>query len=225
MKNLSYQLVKKSKFNALKERVKSLELQIYAAKNFIKEIDKGNLSIDFQLAVDEESDSLASSLLNMRDQMKSIAEEEKQRNWTTEGLAKFIDILRSKNDDLKGLSETIISNIVKYMDANQGSLYILNDDDPSDIHLDLTASYAFNKKKFITQRIGIGDGLTGQVVLEKSPLFMTNLPPDYLKITSGLGEALPRNLLIVPLMLNGNVYGVIELASFNVFEKHHQEFI
>ena len=225
MKYLTYKLIKTNKLSTLEEKGKSLELQVAVAKNFIKEIEKGNLSIDLENKAVEDGDSLALSLISMRDQMKKIADEEKQRNWATEGLARFVDILRTKNDDLKELADIIISSIIKYMNANQGSLYVINEDDPANINLELIACYAYNRKKYLTQRIGLGEGLVGQAVLEKATVYMTNLPPDYLKISSGLGEALPRNLLIVPLIVNEKVYGVIEMASFNKFENHHREFI
>jgi GAF domain-containing protein len=225
MSNLNYKLIKRDKLSLLEGKVETLEIQIDAAKNFIKEIEKGNLSIDLKVNVNDDTDSLAFSLLNMRDQMQKIAEEEKQRNWVTEGLARFVDILRTKNDDLKELADTIISSTIKYMDANQGALYVINDTNMADVHLELIACYAYNRKKHLAQTIGLGDGLAGQAVLEKATIYMTDIPGDYLKITSGLGESLPRNLLIVPLILNDNVYGVLEMASFNNFKNHHREFI
>ncbi|HYG18453.1 MAG TPA: GAF domain-containing protein, partial [Ohtaekwangia sp.] len=227
-KILTHQIVSNQQINKLKETVTNLVNQIEAAQTFIKEIERGNLDIRFEArgnAGDKDDDALALSLLSMRDQMKRIASEEKQRNWATEGLAKFVDILRSNNDDIAALGNVIISNIVKYLNANQGSLYILDDSDPSDIQLDLIACYAYDRKKHIHKRFGIGEGVVGQCVLEKGTVYMTNLPKDYLKITSGLGEALPKNLLIVPLLLNEKVYGAIELASFSTFEKHHRDFI
>lgn len=227
MRYLPYQLVKKKKLHSQSTRIEALQAQIAAAQKFIKEIESGNLSIEFEkAALDEDTDNvLAESLHSMRDQMHKIAEAEKKRNWVTEGLAKFVDILRSKNDDLRELGETITSHIVKYMNANQGSLYILNDDDKNDVHLELLACYAYDRKKHITRNVGVGEGLLGQAVLEKNIVYITNIPKDYLKITSGLGEALPKNLMIIPLMVNEKVFGAIELASFKIFEEHHKEFI
>lgn len=227
MKLIPYTLLKRKTLADLRKKIETLQSQIYAAQSFIKEIEKGNLAIELQLDnnAGTEEDVLAASLLSMREQMSKIADEEKKRNWATEGLAKFVDILRSKNDDLKGLGDAIISNIVKYMNANQGSLFILNDEDPDDVHLEMIACYAYNRKKHLSQKIGIGQGLVGQAVLEKDTVYMTNIPDNYLKITSGLGEALPKNLMIVPLIVNEKVYGVIELASFYTFESHHREFI
>jgi PAS domain S-box-containing protein len=227
MRYLPYKLVKSKILHSQAAKIEALQSQITAAQRFIKEIESGNLSIEFDTALaGEEADNLlGGSLQSMRDQMHKIAETEKKRNWTTEGLAKFIEILRSKNDDVKALGETIISHIVKYMNANQGSLYILNDDDKNDICLELIGCYAYDRKKFLTHKVALGSGLLGQAVLEKGIVYMKNLPNDYLKITSGLGGALPKNLMIVPLLMNEKVYGAIELASFQTFEDHHREFI
>jgi PAS domain S-box-containing protein len=227
MRHLPYKLVKRKNLHAQSEKIAALQAQINSAQQFIKEIESGNLSIEFEkyFLTSDQDNALGESLRSMRDQMHKIAEAEKKRNWVTEGLAKFVEILRSKNDDLKGLGETIISHIVKYMNANQGSLYILNDDEVNNVYLELIGCYAYDRKKFHTQKITLGDGLLGQAILEKGIVYMTNLPNDYLKITSGLGGALPKNLMIIPLMINEKVYGAIELASFKIFEEHHRDFI
>jgi PAS domain S-box-containing protein len=227
MKYFQYQVIKRDKLSDLEQQLRDLKEQINSAQTFIKEIESGNLSIDFDqiFSKTNRNSTLGNSLLSMRDQMTRIAEEERRRNWVTEGLAKFVDILRSKNDDLRALGEVIIINIVKYMSANQGSIYILHDDDPSDIHLEMVGCYAYDRKKHHRQRFSLGEGLAGQAVLEKEIIYVTNVPKDYLKITSGLGEALPKNLMIIPLLMNEKVYGVIELASFNFFDEHHRTFI
>lgn len=224
---IPYRFIKINKLNQLKETVESLESQIAAARSFIREIESGNLTgnLDENNVPGESHHALSTSLLSMREQMKKIADNEKKRNWATEGLAKFVDILRSNNDNLKELGQVIVTNIVKYTDSNQGSIYILNDENPADIHLEMIACYAYGRKKHLKVKIGWGEGLVGQCALEKSSVYMTHLPDDYLKITSGLGEALPKNLLIVPLMVNGEVFGAIELASFNIYEKHHRDFL
>lgn len=225
-KRIPYRVVKTQELLKLQQSAEKLVGQIDSAREFIKAIEAGNLDIDikFDGQENDHDNTLAESLVSMRDQMRRISVEERQRNWSTEGLAKFVDILRSNNDDLKALSQLIISNIVKYTDSNQGSLYILNQED-DETFIDLVACYAYDRKKHLEKRINLGEGLVGQCVLEKDTVYMTNLPGDYLKITSGLGEALPKNLLIVPLMLNDTVYGAIELASFNAFEQYHREFL
>lgn len=223
-KKIPYQLIKTAELARLKRKAERLVEQIDAARGFVKEIESGNLDIDIKFDGEGEDNALAASLVSMRDQMRKISAEERQRAWATEGLARFVDILRSNNTDLRALSQVIISNIVKYTESNQGSLYIVNEEG-NDRFLELVGCYAYDRQKHGEQRIAIGEGMVGQCILEKDTVYMTNLPANYLRITSGLGEALPKNLLIVPLMLNDTVYGAIELASFTAYEKHHRDFI
>src|SRR5690606_29301825 len=129
-----------------------------------------------------------------------------------------------RNNDLRELAEDIIRSLVKYLSANQGGLYLINDDDANDIHVELLACYAYERKKHISQRIEIGHGLVGQIILEKERMYLTEIPENYLNITSGLGQSTPRHLLIVPLKLEEKVFGAIEIASFHPIKAHEIEF-
>ncbi len=197
---------------------------------FASAIGKNKLDTELKLASEE--DRLGKSLLEMRHNLRMASEEDsrrkeedRKRTWANEGFAKFADILRQNNDNLKLLSEKIISNLVKYMDANQGGLFIINDNDRNNIVFDLMAAFAYNRKKYIDRQIRLGEGLVGTCAIEKDTIYITNIPDDYIEITSGLGDARPSSLIIVPVKLEGEVYGVIEIASFNQFEKHEIEFL
>ena len=198
--------------------------------DFSVEIGKGNFQSDFNPLSDQ--DVLGNSLIEMREELKKAAEEEEkrkkedeQRNWATQGIARFSDILRSNNDNMDVLSYQIISNLVKYLDANQGGLFIMNNNDEENIFLEMTACYAYNRKKFMEKRIEFGEGLIGRCVQEGETIYLTDIPEDYVNITSGLGQENPRSLLIVPLKLNEEIYGVIEIASFNKFQKFQIDFV
>jgi PAS domain S-box-containing protein len=222
---LSYKVVKSSTLENLKLIIEQKETEIKSATDFIKEIEKGNLDSVYAQNDSTQANDLAVSLLSMREQMKKVAEDEKERKWTSEGLAKFVEILRSNITNKQSLADDIISNLVKYLGANQGGLFIVNEDDEVNPFLELTACYAYDRKKFIEKKIAIGQGLIGQAYLEKDSIYMTAVPDNYVQITSGLGNALPKNILIVPLKLNDQVYGIVELASFHLIKKYQIEFV
>lgn len=223
MTMLKYKIIKEQKWSGLHQELKSIREDVSDATTFIKEIEKGNL--DVSIADSDSSTELIQSLITMRDQMKQISLEEKERSWVNEGLAKFVEILRSKNDNLSELSDNIIRHLVNYVKANQGALYLINDENADDVFIEMLACYAYNRKKHLKKRIALGEGMIGQVVLEKQLLYMTDVPPDFIKITSGLGEALPRNLLVVPLKMEDRVFGVIEMASFQLFKPFEIDFV
>ena len=197
---------------------------------FAEEIGSGNYSAQLNLLSDE--DVLGKSLIEMGVNLRTAQEEEQKRKiedqkrqWINEGLAKFGDILRQDNDKIEALSANIIRNLIAYLNANQGGLFIYNDDDPSNPFFDLLAAYAYNRQKFITKHIQVGEGLIGTCALEKQTIHLTNIPENYISISSGLGEAKPRTLLIVPLKIEENVLGIVELASFTKFEDFHVDFV
>ncbi len=213
-----------------KNEGKSQHLQelVRNATTFIQSIKGGDLDASFE-GIDSESalaeDSLGGALLAMRQKLKKFNEEENQRRWAVEGIAHFADILRSDYKKNSDLYATIIAELVKHVKANQGSLFVLNDDDPKDIYLNLEASYAYDKRKYLSRRIEPGQGLVGQSYLEKDEIFLTEVPQNYVQITSGLGLATPRCILVFPIMVNEQVLGIIELASFKPFESYEREFM
>ena len=197
---------------------------------FANNVGKGDLNIEYKLL--SEKDSLGQAMLDMcANLQKSEAEkkerqkEDERRNWITVGVAKFAELLRANNDNIEELCNSIVSNLVKYIGANQGGIFILNDDDAKHPVLELKACYAYERRKFLQKKIELGEGLVGTCFLERESIYMTSLPKDYVHITSGLGEDTPRALLIVPLKVNEEVYGIIEMAAFKEFEPHVREFV
>lgn len=189
--------------------------------SFAKEIGQGNLDLAFQPLSKE--DILGTELVEMRDNLKSAETEKNMRDWANEGLAKLGEVLRRNNTNTKTLADEVLKELVKYLKVNQGALFIVSGQQKDS--LELAAAYAYEKRKFINRTIDFGDGLAGQCVLERNTIHLREVPENYIRITSGLGQALPRTIILVPLMHNDTVYGVLEMASFRVFADHEITFI
>lgn len=209
--------------------INNIANNIENASKFSKEIGEGNYNTEYTVSSEN---LLGKSLIEMRSKLIKAYEirlirdnEDEQRNWTTSGFAKFGEILRSNNDNIEELSNNIISNLIKYVNANQGGFFLINDENENNKYLELISSYAFDRKKFSDKKIEWGSGLVGTCAIENETIFLTDVPNNYVNITSGLGGSNPRCILIVPIKLNEEIIGVIELASFNIFEKFEIEFI
>lgn len=196
---------------------------INAKSNFASQIGNGKYDEQFELL--SEHDSMGKALLTMRQNLKQNAEEERKRNWAVTGLAQLGDILRNQDQNLEKFGDQVLSFIVKYSNSNQGRLYVVNDDVKNHEYLQMISCYAWDKKKFVEEKIERGVGLTGQCWQEGDPIYMTQVPENYVKITSGLGLANPRNIFIVPLKVNEGVFGVLELAAFKLMEDYERDFI
>ncbi len=189
---------------------------------FADQIKAGNLNAPY--VPRHEHDLLGKALLEIKANLISIKEEDEQRNWASNGLAKFVEVLQSAKD-LKSISNDIIVNLVRIIKANQGAIFILVSDPEGNEHLEMQACYAYNRTKYLDHKVAPGEGIIGQAFLEKQTIYLKEVPDHFVRITSGLGEANPRHILIVPLKMNESIMGIIELASFREFSKHEIVFV
>jgi len=122
------------------------------------------------------------------------------------------------------LNQKIIKKLVQYLDANLGGIYVKNDNN-APVTFDLSASYAYDRNRFLDSSFEWGEGLVGACAAEAETIYLTEIPQDYVQITSGIGGVNPNNLVVVPLLVEEEVLGVIELAAIKIFEKHEIEFL
>lgn len=220
----------------IEEMSKALNSTIYGLNNkshFAKAIGKGIYDADIKLMSDR--DALGQQLLQMRDNLKRASEEESQRReeaqraaWANAGHARLGELLRQHSDNLQQLCDDVVSELARYVKVNQVGLFLRKDDDDENAANSsyvLQAAFAWNRKKHFRKEIEPGEGLVGACALERAPIFMTEVPEGYITITSGVGEASPRCVLLMPLQSDNQVEGVLELASFHPLQPHEVDFV
>ncbi len=197
------------------ETIESLENQISEKDHvinmnarFAKKIGEGDLSAND--AEINDNDILGHSLKKMRENLALTNEKEKEQNWIAKGKDIISDILRLQND-LGNLSYLTLVELIKYIDVIQGAFYIYNEEEQT---LENTATYAYNRRKYLDTKFRIGEGLVGQCAYEMDVIYRREIPDDFVTITSGiLGDQKPNSLLLVPLITDEKLQGVLEFAS------------
>ncbi len=197
-------------------------------ENFANDISKGKLQSDFVPLSDK--DNLGASLIELKNSLLKTKNERLDRkkkqediNWTNNGITKFGDILRVNLNSIDELTYVTISNLVNYVDAVQGGFFIFNQVKGLE-YLELAAFYSYNRKIYKRKIIKLGNGLVGTCALERKTIHM-EIPDNYLEISSGLGKASPKYIVLSPLIYNGKMMGVLEIASLNKFTDLQMDFI
>ena len=203
------------------EQINGLVENLRNTSDFAKRIGNKDFATDFKPASD--SDVLGSSLLSMRDSIMNSSQKDDADSWIVKGVAEVGDILRESND-LKHLSEAILAYVVPLTGAIQGAFYVADRETET---LEMIASYAYNKKKYLNAKFKFAEGLVGQAAMEKDLIVRTEIPDNYMTLTSGLlGDKKPKCLLITPLITNDTeVYGVLEIAGFEKFGEREMDFV
>ncbi|HEX6428430.1 MAG TPA: response regulator [Niastella sp.] len=159
------------------------------------------------ITIRSDADLLGRSLETMRNNLQQLSVENEKRTWLLTGAGELNDILRGEKD-VQDLARQVINLLTSYLKAQVGVFYVAENN-----HLQLVGSYAFNLRKGNTNLVQVGEGLIGQAAFEKKPIVFTDVPEDYLKVNSGLGQVTPRNILVYPFLYDDNVKGVIEIGT------------
>ncbi len=179
-----------------------------------------------------QDDKLVRSIMNLSDELEKTRkeeelrkQEEQQRHWTNEGLAKFGAILRENVEDLEKLSSQVTSNLTKYLNAQQAGFFYIKEEEGEKV-IEMLALFAFDRKKFPDKKFKWGEGLIGACAIEQKTIFLKKTSDAFVDITSGLGKANPQSILIVPIKDNeDNIHGVLEIASFKIFKDFEVNFV
>ncbi len=210
------------------ETVNKLVEGLHKTVDFAHKIEEGEFEAEFKPM--SKDDMLGVALLSMRDSIQESAKRDEERNWIVVGVAEIGSILRSTNH-LEELSDKVVAYLTNKIGAVQGALYVVNDDDDSGKWLlEMKASYAYNKKKYLKAQFRFAEGLVGQAAAERDTILRTEIPDSYVTVTSGLlGDRKPKCLLVVPLMtVIGSekvVYGALEFAGFERFTARNVQYV
>jgi hypothetical protein len=225
-KNIWQELVN-IEINLMKIATRNREIIAQTSRISVKDFSKS-------LAMIDEDDALAKSFNQMQASLQKIAIKDQEHKWLAMGRATLAEMMRKEYKTTEELCYNSLVFILNYIKANQGSIYVLNNEKLDNQYLELVCTYAYNKKKYLEQTIPLeykngklvfAEGLIGQVFLENEPVYLTDIPKDFLVITSGLGQATPKNIIIIPLKINNETNGVLELATFNSLTEAETEFV
>jgi PAS domain S-box-containing protein len=212
----------KDEFGQMGMKVDELVQTLKGNADFAKRIGEGKYDTQFRPASD--NDLLGMSLVTMRNNLIENERRDKERNWIVRGVAEISEILRM-HDSIDNLGEDVIKFILEKVGAIQGAFYIVNDDQGKPM-IEMRASYAYGRKKYLKAKFKFAEGLVGQAVAERDTVLRTEIPDDYITITSGiLGDQRPKCIMIVPLITNEEVYGVLEFAGFRKFDPSQVKFV
>jgi methyl-accepting chemotaxis protein len=215
--------------NRLKNLVNTLQQRLNLATHSLEKISDGSFNLDIPHAdekvLDDSGKSFYHTLGLVKGKLSEYAQQEHERKWIAEGMNQFMMLMSGNERSKADFYDYVLKFLVQYSGGNQGGIFLLNNHDEDEPFLELTASYAFGKKKFTEKRIGIGQGMLGQCFLEKQTSYFTEVPENYMRITSGLGDATPTFLIMIPLRYDENVLGIIELAYFQKLEQYKISFL
>ncbi|WP_208025537.1 HAMP domain-containing protein [Niastella caeni] len=203
----------------------NLTTQVRSISEVASAVTKGDLTRTIRVEAKGEVEALKDTINQMITNLRETTLRNQEQDWLKSNLAKFGQMLQGQRD-LKTVTQKILSELARVVSAHFGAFYILKqDEDTQNVTLSLFAAYGYKSDKNIITEFAIGEGLVGQVAFEKERIILTNVPANYIRISSALGKAKPANVIILPVLFENNVKAVIELASLDTFSQTHLDFL
>jgi signal transduction histidine kinase/HAMP domain-containing protein len=204
----------------------NLTTQVRAIAEVSTAVTQGDLtrsiSVEAQGEVAELKDNINQMIANLRDTTKRNEEQD----WLKTNLARISGLMQGQRE-LRTVTQLIMSELTPTVSAQHGAFFLAEapDGEDSKTRLRLIASYGYQQRKSVSNTFELGEGLVGQAAVEHKSILITDAPPDYIQITSGLGEAAPVNIIVMPIVFEEQVLGVIELASLKPHSEIHRTFL
>jgi len=201
----------------------SLTTQIRAISEVATAVTKGDLTRTITVGAEGEVARLKDNINQMIVNLRETTQKNQEQDWLKTNLAKFSSMMQGQKN-LDTVSRLIMSELTPLVSAHHGAFFMMDQESEGPV-LKLVATYAYKERKSVSNRFRPGEGLVGQCALEKKTILLTRVPADYIQISSGLGESPPQSIIVLPVLFEGEMKAVIELASFNTFSAIHQIFL
>ena len=202
----------------------NLTTQLRAIADVATSVTEGELSREIGVEASGEVALVKDKINQMIRNLRETTQKNAEQDWLKTNIARFTRVMQGQRD-LNTVSKLILSELAPLVNAQHGVIYTVDNSDPESPTLVYQAGYAFRQRKHLLTHIRFGEGLIGQCAVEKERILLTNVPEDYVEISSGLGESSPRNIVVVPVLFEGQVRAVIELSSLQRFSPIHQDFL
>ncbi len=210
--------------NNVNQLAANLTTQVRAIAEVATAVTKGDLTRSIALEAQGEMAALKDTINEMIINLKETTRKNTEQDWLKTNVARFTSMVQGQRD-LLTVCRQVLSELAPLVNAQQGIFYINDSSDKDAPVMKLFASYAYRERKTVSNVFRGGEGLVGQCALEKERFVLTDVPNDYIKISSGLGEATPLSIVVLPVLFEGQVKAVIELASFHQFSDIHLAFL
>jgi HAMP domain-containing protein/signal transduction histidine kinase/CheY-like chemotaxis protein len=203
----------------------NLTVQVRSISEVASAVTKGDLTRTIRVDAKGELEALKDTINQMIANLKGTTLRNHEQDWLKSNLAKFAQMLQGQRDR-NAVANKVLSELAELVNARYGAFYILEQREGADeAKLKLFAGYAQKSRKLIDQEFSLSEGLVGQCATDKERIRLANVPNEYLQISSGIGNAAPIDLVILPVLFENNVKAVIELASFENFSDTHIDFL
>ncbi|TME70342.1 MAG: response regulator, partial [Chloroflexi bacterium] len=202
----------------------TLTTQVRAIAEVATAVTKGDLTRSIGVDAKGEVANLKDNINEMIGNLRDTTEKNQEQDWLKTNLTRFTRMLQGQRDPMT-VSKMILSELAPLVQAEHGVFYGMVSANGRPAHLALQAGYAYKQRRNVPMEFMLGEGLVGQCALEKKRIVVTNVPRDYIKISSALGESGPVNIIVLPVLFEGEVRAVVELASFQPFSPTHIDFL